>query len=230
MNRFLFFGFCWGLALVGTAQRVYPTDSVLNRVILKIAPLALLDPDGTFEGALEFMPRPKWSIQQSFGYGNSTILPFYRPYDDQNWQAVWRLRTEFRRYIRGGYTPRRTNNMYYAVEGLFKRVHVTQQGAVGRECANGDCAYFQTVRYRNAKDVYALHGKWGWQLASDRWNFDLYVGVGFRQIYLFYRDLPADARPPLSNNFRINTWRAPTEVMVPSVLAGAKVGWLLSGF
>lgn len=209
------------------AQLAVPVDSFRrDRVILKFSPFALIDPDGTYEGAAEWLPTPRRGYQLGFGYGNSTVLPLYGGYQS-SWQEVWRLRAEVRWYRRGGYSPRRTSNPYWAVEGLFKRVHVTQRGTIGRECADGTCAYFQNLTYRNAKDVYALHGKMGWQLVTGRTNFDLFFGAGLRQIEVYNRGLPADARQPFSRGFRINTWRNDTSVLIPSFTLGWKVGWLL---
>ena len=209
------------------APLAVPVDSFRrDRVILKGSPFALLDPDGTYEGAAEWLPTPRRGYQLGVGYGNSTVLPLYGGYQSP-WQEVLRLRAEIRWYRRGGYSPRRVSNPYWAVEGLFKHVQVAQRGSVGRECADGTCTYFQNLTYRDVKDVYALHGKMGWQLTSGRANFDLYVGAGFRQINVCTQGLPADARPPFSRGFRINTWRADTSVLIPSFTLGWKVGVLL---
>ena len=209
------------------APRTVPLDSFgRNWLILKASPLALLDPDGTYEGAVEWLPTPRRGYQLGVGYGNSTILPVYGGYGS-SWQEVLRLRGEIRWYRRGGYSPRRSSNPYWALEGLFKRVQVAQRRSVGRECADGTCAYFQNLTYRDAKDVYALHGKMGWQLTSGRANFDLYFGAGFRQIAVSARGLPADAEPPLSRGFRLGTWRTDTNLVIPSFTLGWKVGVLL---
>lgn len=219
----------WLLVLSSFAQAplMTPPDPVRNRFILKVAPLAALDPEGTYEGALEFLPTPHWSIQQGLGYGNSTILPLYRyPGDDSGWQQVWRARTEVRWYRRDGYAVGRLRNSYWALEFLFKRVHVNQQGNVGRECLNGDCAYFQRISYRQAKDVYVFHLKNGWQESFGRWQWDFYYGIGVRQIYVFDRGLPADAQQPSARGFRSILWNTPS-VLLPSLSAGVKVGWLL---
>ena len=230
--RPFFFGLLWLLSGgPGYAQK--PEGWVRRHpVFLKLSPLTLLDPNSTYQVAGEYLFSPRWSVQQELGYGNGRIL-FQNNNQRGNglWtpvgqgQEVWRSRTEVRRYRNSGWDPDR-GGRYLAAEVLLKRLNVPIEGNVGRECIGEDCAYFQRLRYRAGKDVYGFHLKIGKQILRNRWLFDSYFGLGLRQVYAAYRDLPGDGRvAPGEQVFSVSLDSVPTDNLRPSLTLGFKVGY-----
>ncbi|MES2732382.1 MAG: DUF3575 domain-containing protein [Bacteroidota bacterium] len=214
-----------------TAQTI--TDSITIRkpgFILKIAPLSILDVDPTYQLALEYFLNRQWSIQQEMGYGNKYILsPNVSTTAKPN--AIWRLRTEVRYYLGRPLAKTTVTGAYFALEGLYKQVHTQKSESVGRDCDNGNCAYFQELTYTSVKEVAGIHLKMGkqWLLGkSKRFALDVYSGVGWRMIFLKSADLP-EGTSISAENFRTPFFSQTSEsgrYSYPSLSAGFKVGYL----
>lgn len=197
-------------------------------LLIKWAPLSLVDQDNTVQFGVEYLFKGPVSLQQEIGYGwfNFTDNNDNGPFKNRE---VWRSRTELRFYAATNGQLRKPKGPYLAMEFLYKRINYNKQGNVGRECNGFECEYFEKMDYKILKDVYGYHGKIGWQfLIENRLAIDLYIGGGLRGINVKSPGLPAD-----ENNFGEDTGfgiARPTEpgsYTLISMCGGFKFGYLI---
>ena len=171
-------------------------DSILKRepprVILKLAPLTLLELQNTLEAGVEVRLNRRLGIQGQVGYGPEGIMWQRLPdryYQRENWRGRLELRwyrSQPTRQIRSGQFP---VGRYVALDLLYKQLNAVETYTVGRDCPiNGGCAYYQRTTNRITRYIGAVSVKWGRQWVIDyrestadpRWLLDAYVGVGLR--------------------------------------------------
>ncbi len=204
-----------------------------SRVILKLAPLALLlDPDATIQGGLEVRISSRNSVQAEIGFGRKGLAIMT---DDKknftNW-SIWRVRSEWRHYTNRYRTNNRKNihirsnyplGNYIAVEGFAKQIDATKNlfSYDGRvSIPNGQQAI--------SRFVWGSHVKLGRQIAINgtsinslsRVLLDVYIGAGFRygntRATPFNDDICGCGFGP--NRFH------PGKTILPSLTAGLKIG------
>ncbi|MBC7919674.1 MAG: DUF3575 domain-containing protein [Ferruginibacter sp.] len=202
-------------------------------LLLKFAPLSLLDLDNTFQAGIEYGLANRWSVQTEVGYGTSqTNFLLSRSRRRSRPQAVWRIRSEIRRYFNPLVAAAPSLQLYVALEVFYKRVNLPRQTTVGRDCDQGNCAYFEDVQFRVEKDVLGSHYKVGFQQGmSGRLFLDAYVGLGWRFVFVKAPDLPGDAFFPDDRSIflpNINPTH-PGKYRLLSTSLGLKVGYLILG-
>jgi hypothetical protein len=203
----------------------YPPDSLNRRLVLKVTPLMLFDPDNTLQAGLEVPLRnPRYSFQQEVGYGHAAYALYPTERAEQN-KETWRLRTQLRRY----YRQNQNGAGYFALEYLFKKNSLRQWRAVGRDCASpGQCAYFENRQVALGRFVNAWHLKMGWQyLLGDRLNLDLYWGVGVRDLTVRTLSLENEELTRDGDFLWFRTNRPGYYGPVPSLSLGFHLGWFL---
>ena len=157
------------------------------RWVIKLAPLALFDPDNTLQIGAERLLGQRYGLQAEAGYGwnNFSVYASNNPEDYQH-REVWRGRVEWRTYIKRHGRMRRPRGTYWAYELLYKQVNNQEVQTIGRECQDGPCAYYQRTTNPVTKYVGAGHIKFGYQSAFDaspaaRVLIDFYFGIGIRR-------------------------------------------------
>jgi hypothetical protein len=172
----------WLIAICLKAQAQDSTIAYSRRFVLKLAPLAFLDPDATFQGGLEFPIGRRTSLQTEVGYGNNNLPLLGSDYKNMVEGNIWRFRNEIRRYT-GRYRTNHSRNIalkampplgnYWAAEVLIKQINVLDDDA--------------RVYVRKNRQVVAVHAKIGRQVAGkqtdgkpNRTLTDFYLGIGLR--------------------------------------------------
>lgn len=198
--------------------------------MLKLAPLAFLDPDATFQGGLEFPIGRRTTLQTEVGYGNNNLPLLGSDYKNMVEGHIWRFRNEIRRYT-GRYRTNHSRNIaikampplgnYWAAEILIKQINVLDDDA--------------RVYVRKNRQVVAVHAKIGRQVAGkqtdgkpNRTLTDFYLGIGLRGVDIVF-DPPAPVNPTVVRKdilFPISRFTAGYRAL-PSFTAGLKVGLVL---
>ncbi len=200
------------------------------RVILKLAPLSLLDPDATIQGAMEVRVSQRNAVQVEAGLGEKGIQIINddkRSFSD--W-SIWRVRSEYRHYTSRYRTNTRKNitirspfplGNYWAIEGFAKEI-------TGKKSFSNPI--FQTGRQQISRYVVGGHVKWGRQIAIpgaslqdlSRVLLDFYVGLGVRY---GITDLTPDTPDALCGCGLIDNRFMESRRVNPSVAAGVKIGF-----
>ena len=204
------------------------------RVILKLAPLALLlDPDATIQGGLEVRVSRRSSVQSEVGFGYKGLaLTSDAKKSFTDW-SIWRVRSEWRHYTNRYRTNNRTNihirsayplGNYLAIEGFAKQIDGTK----------ALFTYDGTVSIPNGQQaisrfVWGSHVKWGRQIAIPGASIkslscvllDFYIGAGFR--YGNTKNTPDDD-DTCGCGFGPDRFR-PGRAIAPSLTAGLKIGF-----
>ncbi|GAB3919668.1 hypothetical protein [Larkinella terrae] len=235
-------GLIWCLLLpsIGWAQFLLPDTltPVMNRPprwVVKFAPLALFDPDNTIQFGAERLFSTRHTVQAEFGYGWKAVNMYpSRRRDYENFE-VWRGRAEWRRYAGRYYRFRRPHyanapiGRYFAIETFFKQITALETTAVGRECVDGTCAYFEQGTFPIYRTVWGIHAKFGRQYVltlpgDNRFLLDFYVGFGFRSLtpYRFNSTNEDVIRSP---GFLF--WSNQQGGLRPSATLGIKLGYVL---
>ena len=202
-------------------------------LLLKFAPLSLLDLDNTFQAGVEYGLADRWSVQTEVGWGTSQAnFSLSKSRRSDRPQAVWRVRSEIRRYFSPFVATSSSPRFYVALEVFYKRVNARQRTNVGRDCDRGNCAYFEDMQLRTEKNVMGSHYKAGYQRRmSGRFFLDAYLGFGWRFIFIKAPNLPGDAFFPEDQGDIILGVRPvyPGKYRLFSASLGLKVGYLIRG-
>ena len=206
--------FCWLGPLVALAQDPYrnvprydqvpgykpayqlPQEQRYERpvprsVVVKLNPFMAGGVDGAMYGGVETPVGVRGAIQAEAGYGAFRSLMNFDS-DSYTRKENWRARLQYRSYVREGLPS--DSPWYWAVEGTYKQVNVLDNQTVGRECQNGNCAYFQLVQQLATRYVGGVYGKLGKIVplsqtgGSYRFLLDMYVGMGLN--YAWTRRAP----------------------------------------
>lgn len=176
------------LALNSVAQQT-PDESLdeeglQTRLVLKFAPLSLLDFYSALQMALEYRVGKVSSIQVEGGY----VLPLL-PKDtgyEKNFRDIhgYRLRAEYRYYFE--LNRDETGGAYFAPEIMFLRVNYDRTGTYGINISGlPGYDYYQQLDYEVFKDVLAYHLKAGYQKkVTDFLLLDFYGGLGARHVFI----------------------------------------------
>lgn len=191
MKLLLYLAYFLGFASIAAAQSTPVSDKRPSRVILKFAPLSLLDPDATVQGAVEVWIKQRYSIQAEFGYGPDGLRfggmgpSPWTPNNNLNGKEVWRTRLEGR-YYPSPFGKNSRSGPYIAVEGVYKQVNVAHLDTLlAGETIDPIFVYSPVTRH-----VFALHGKIGTQFLLGYYSkailsrliVDVYAGPGIRYI------------------------------------------------
>ena len=228
---------CYFICLFLTKTLAFGQDSTVQyqapRVILKLAPLALLlDPDATIQGGLEVRVSRRSSAQAEVGFGHKGMaITSDEKKNFADW-SIWRVRSEWRHYTNRFRTNNRNNihirssyplGNYLAIEGFAKQIDGTKNLF----------SYDGTASIPNGQQainrfVWGSHVKWGRQIAIpgasitslSRVLLDFYIGVGFRHSN-------TETTPPddfCGCGFGPDRFR-PGNAIQPSATAGLKIGF-----
>lgn len=165
------------LSQSGRAQTL-PDDSRDN-VVLKWAPLSMLDYHNTFQVGVEIpLPVPGLSFQQELGYGHARFSIWHSENARVPDRHNFRSRSQLRYYVKGWNTFR----LFAAAEHFLRRSVTQNMDYIGVEC-DGPCAYYRETEYTTERIVNAFHGKFGFQTwLTPRLCLDVYSGLGIRGI------------------------------------------------
>lgn len=231
------------LTEAGQAQDTVSTNNGLSRkVVIKLAPLALINPDPTVQGAVEIRTGPKQSWLGEFGY--SRFRSAYGGDNQFTHREFWRARTEYRWYNRQGRRHRRNwvtrhyqapVGSYWAAEGLFKQINVLDENTTGHDYSPSlGYAYYEKLQVPVSRFVGAAYGKLGRQVLIPRADgkpshflIDISFGLGIRYIKVVRYGIPvADEgmAHPVEMGFD-NRFNEAFSKFVPDVTIGFKVGY-----
>ncbi|MBO0931511.1 hypothetical protein [Fibrella aquatilis] len=163
-------------------------------VVIKLNPLMAVGVDGAVYGGVEAPVGKIGAIQTEVGYGAFRSLMNFDS-DTYTNKENWRARLQYRWYAREGVAT--SSPWYWAVEGTYKQVNAVDNQTLGRDCRNGNCAYFQLVNQLATRYVVGAYGKVGKIVPLTRLNgtyrflLDLYAGLGIN--YAWTRRAPLDA-------------------------------------
>ena len=189
-------------------------DKIDKYVILKISPLALLEPEGSIQGGIELMLDKNISIQQDLGYVfNSYGSGLYGEVIDGIISKT-ELRFYNKNFNGSDLKPsmKRKRN-YIAPQFLYKHIQY------------GNYAY--SYRDNKNKDIYAAHLKFGRQfIYKNNTVLDIFLGFGFRHrvdswtaTYYSYDYLTKKSTTE-TRNYR-------NKITLPGISAGFKIGLAL---
>lgn len=160
----------------------FDVESAKRHVIVKYSPLPMFDFDNTIQFGVEVpLGIGNFALQEDLGYGNSSFNAWYDN-DDRPDKQIFKSRTHLKWY----FMERRRMRAYVGPEILYKKVVYRDSQWAGRDCDSGfgPCSFFQNQDVRVDKNVVATHARFGWQfITPSRFTFDLFAGVGFRQIF-----------------------------------------------
>lgn len=221
---------------VATAQDTAAHGHHPARINLKFAPLALLDPDATVQGAVEVWVKQRQSVQGEFGYGSDQLRRFgfgpspWTPNKSIAGKEVWRVRLEGR-YYTSYFAKHPQSGTYIAIEGLYKQVNVTSLDTLlGGETIAPVFVYAPVTRH-----VFALHSKVGTQVLFSynpdsvwsRFFIDFYAGLGIRHISVVGKS-PETAllfqNPAIYERFGYSEYRPGDALWRLSISLGLKIG------
>ena len=169
-------------------------------VVVKLNPLMAVGVDGAAYGGVEVPMGRRGAIQGEVGYGGFRSLMNYDS-DSYTHKENWRGRLQYRWYNREGLATDKP--WYWAVEGTYKQVNAVDNQTLGRDCQNGNCAYFELVNQTVTRYVAGAYGKVGKLVpftridGTYRFSLDLYAGIGIN--YAWTARQPLDR--PLSGQY-----------------------------
>lgn len=217
---------CLLLSLQGVKAQENPRDQYFAerapKLIIKWAWLSLIDPDQTVQFGVEYALNKQWSLQQEIGYGH--FLPYSTDNEDKD-REIWRFRTEGRFYFSSS-RPNPMEGTYVAAEIFYKRNNYLNEITVGRECENGNCAFFQQKEYIRIKDVVGYHIKIGRQwVISRRVALDIYAGLGLRSIHVKTPGLSKEEQENINRDYVLFGYYSSGSYLMPSLSSGFKFGY-----
>lgn len=217
------------LALFFAKTYLQAQDTLPPRLIVKVTPSMLLDPDNTLALGAEIPLGRGWSLQQEVGWGNAymNLWDERSRYADKN---NWRFRTQLRYYFTK--PASRLVGSYFALEYFRKEIFIRQYQAIGRQCnpLTGACAYFEEGILRTRRRVSALHAKFGYQwLIPDRMVVDMYIGAGLRKLIVTNNDPLGQVNTNVRdiNLFNLRSLRPGHYEPIVSISGGFSLGILL---
>lgn len=217
-----------------------------TRLIVKFAPLPLIDIDPALQGGIELRALKRLSIQQEIGYGFPDWegpFPDFRPlgtdYLTSGWkhQESWRYRTELRYYpnLHALFPKAKEQNLlsgfYIAAEYFYKIVGIRKSTGAATGGITTSLDYNQSI----SRTTTAGHLKVGIQLPFSHnrkslWShlfLDVYVGGGRRYICIEQTEGPSVYKPNGAVAEAINNTRflPNRQGWLPSAASGIKIGW-----
>lgn len=202
-----------------------PQKETLNpRIILKWAPLSLIDIYSAVQFALEYRIGGKSAIQAEAGYIFPINISESSIRDNYDNMKGYRLRTEYRYYL--SIKKNRTDGFYLAPELFFISIKFDERNAVKIPLnAFGDF-YYQEKQFKVNKTIFGYHLKVGYQqLLTDWLVIDFYAGLGVRHVN-FSSDESLDDWLNKRNSIFFSEDREQTERVSASY--GIKLGILLN--
>jgi hypothetical protein len=222
---------------------------VRSRLVLKVAPLTLADPDRTLQIALEYGVGRRTSLQTEVGYGWQKLWSHSSYFRDVPAAEIWRIRNEFRWYT-GHFRQNSRENIdvrakaplgnYVALDVLAKQINIIQPEAIlTYKPAAGESvppSYSVLGNMRTRLLAFAAHAVFGRQFVlfpankslNNRLLVDFYFGAGVRQVIVDEFRKQSDVKDAYYVNapdfiFRFNQHRK----LMPSFRAGFKLGFVL---
>ncbi len=224
------------LAVCGQSQPTHP----YRQTLIKVAPLAFLEPVGSVLISLEQRISPKMSAQVSYGYGwpGLSILNIDdRPIYESN--GTWQVRGEVRLYT-GRFRERKKRELndttrfsfpigrYFAIESFYKDLDVK---AIERANPENQRPIYRTTLGGNLK-VGSQFAFGGFATQTKRrFLLDVYTGLGVRyhntqqpDRYLSY---PADNRRRSFGGRSISRFPYHGSEFLSAIVAGFQLSYLL---
>lgn len=159
-------------------------EMLQTRMVLKFAPLSLVDFYSAIQFALEYRIGKVSAIQLEAGY-ITPLLPKDTSFeDDFREMEGYRVRSEYRHYFR--LNSDQTGGLYFAPEILFLHVDFERTGTFGINVTGlPDYDYYQQMDYDVTKEVLGYHAKIGYQKKfTDYFILDFYGGLGARHVFI----------------------------------------------
>lgn len=213
-------------------------------VILKLAPLWLIDNDPAVMGGVEVRTGPRTSVQTEFGYGGPGWGTLGSSYQHA---GTWRIKTELRFYRNQYRTNRQRSSRvsttyplgnYQAIEVYAKILNVNHDWNYGEPVTGPSVPAVaveprRTLIRRNSLSLtYKIGRQFGWadnaHQGTARLLWDVYAGLGIR---LTHQTNDSDWNTPgysarrvmvIFDRFDNNGFK-----IVPTLTAGIKLGFAL---
>lgn len=213
--------------LVGNSQAVHDSiqhkERLTPKVILKWAPLSLIDIYSAVQFALEYRIGGRSTVQGEAGYIFPINILESGIRDDYNDMNGYRLRAEYRYYL--SVKKNRTDGFYLAPELFFISINFDEKNVVKIPLNSVGDFYYQEKQFKVNKRIFGYHLKVGYQqMLTERLVIDFYGGLGVRHIN-FSSDQPLEDWLNKSNSIFFSEDREQTER--PSASYGIKLGILL---
>ncbi|MBA4854102.1 hypothetical protein [Emticicia sp. BO119] len=211
-----------------------------NHLALKIAPLAILDIDNTFQFAVEHrLKGNRWTLSEELGYGTAAANFWANSFNSSG--------SKLRENIRAKIEARKYRNAFYgryvAYELFYKQINDRTNRGIGRECETGLCNYYEMVNYPINKHVVGISAKIGYQVRirnelkkNTNFVFDFYVGAGLRRIMINHHDPDESLQDNGLNNFlyfndgffsNSGLGYGDKNYNIPHLALGLKIGYLI---
>ncbi|WP_165372226.1 hypothetical protein [Emticicia agri] len=234
--------YSWLFVLVFLNQSLAQDTLRKKHLALKLAPLAFLDIDNTFQFAIEHrLKGNRWTLSEEFGYGTA---------EANFWTAsLGTTQSRFRENIRAKIEARRyrptsaLTGRYVAYELFYKQINDRSDRSIGRECESGLCNYYEMVNYPINKYVVGISAKVGYQIRirnelkkNTNFVFDFYVGAGLRRIMINHHDPSESLQSDMSNDFfyyndgllsNSGLGYRDRNYNIPHLALGLKIGYLI---
>ncbi|MDB5239856.1 MAG: hypothetical protein JWP57_481 [Spirosoma sp.] len=248
MKPLLYLTYFWGLSLAAKGQDSTIALRRTSHIVAKFAPLSLLDQDATIQAGLEYRTGARTSVQGEFGYGRKGLSLSGSDLNKFINAEVWRGRAEVRFYT-GQYRTNRRQGIairsdfplgnYWAIEGLFKRINVTDK-AYGYQPIFSSSSPRYIGLTNTSRYVVGSHVKIGRQFGFydpskrifSRTLIDIYIGAGMR--WAINDILPSTPQPMYAcgcvTTFSSGLGRSFSNLdgkLSPSIAAGLKLGFAL---
>lgn len=219
-------------------QQALGQDTLLRKKLaIKIAPLALLDIDNTFQLAVEHrLKGNRWTLSEEFGYGTAAANFWGNTFDNTNsrFRENFRVKIEARKY-KQAFTGR-----YVAYELLYKQINDRADRSVGRECESGMCNYYEMLNYPINKYVIGISAKIGYQIRirnelkkNTNFVFDFYVGGGLRRVMINHHSPGESASSNDYIDYRYGLFSnsglgyGDRNYNIPQISLGIKLGYII---
>jgi hypothetical protein len=177
----------------------------------------------------------RWNEHFSASFEPTWI--FYNAFFTNSFDRIFPAGIKIRSDLRYHFEKNRSRSpdFFIASEFHYKYTSTELEDIFGINCQNGQCAFFQNAIYKDIKNEIGGILKFGmitnWPFVkSERWYFELYNGIGAKQLKFKESELPVGGsfiNPPNRNFLSIgnqNLRNTTTRIMLP---AGLKLIFIL---
>lgn len=181
--------------------------------IVKINLLSLIDYTPSIQCSYQYNIFKRFHIQHEAGYITHYLSPFW---DNDSEMNGYRIKNQIKYYLTS--PEKKRNTFYVAAEFMFKKTSFFDE----KEFGMNDFAYFQMIKYKKTKEIYAFSLIFGFEpeINNKKLILDLYSGLGYRHLSISH-DLPPDLSISGRNIFR----RDSGVYNLPGLYFGLRLGY-----
>jgi Protein of unknown function (DUF3575) len=203
---------CFGIIKLSAQGGSELTTS--HPLTLRLNPLALLDVDGNIMIGLGYQFHKRWAVTLEPGY--VFLSPYFASNNRYSLSGV-KIRSDIR-FLFDKSKPGRFSS-FIGPEFHYKNVSAKKSEDFGINCASGVCAYYQRAEYKEVKKEIGGSLKAGTLISfKERWNFELYIGLGVKFAKFNDVDIPVGGsfvNPPDQTNPFMSRNQDGAQILVP---------------